>query len=440
MGSPTHSQTQLEILSLPISLGYSSSEAGTPQRIHCRYSNRTNQCLTHLDILLVKHGLTNAFTEKSSNPSYAHLSLGCSSSEAGTQQRKHCRYSNRTNQCLTHLDILLVKHGLTNTFTEKSRNPSYSHLSLRYSSSEAGTHQRIHCRYSNRTDQCLTHLDILLVKHGLTNAFTEKSSNPSYAHLSLGCSSSEAGTQQRKHCRYSNRTNQCLTHLDILLVKHGLTNTFTEKSRNPSYSHLSLRYSSSEAGTHQRIHCRYSNGTNQCLTHLDILLVKHGLTNAFTEKSRHPSYAHLSLGCSSSAAGTHQRIHCRYSNRTNQCLTHLDILLVKHGLTNAFTEKSRNPSYSHLSLGYSSSEAGTHQRIHCRYSNRTDACMMHLDILLVKHGLTNALTEKSRNPSYSHLSLGYSSSEAGTQQRIHRRYSNRTNQCLTHLDILLVKH
>ena len=219
----------------------------------------------------------------------------------------------------------------------------------------------------------------------ITNTFTEKSRNPSYSHLSLRYSSSEAGTHQRIHCRYSTRTNQCLTHLDILLVKHGLTNAFTEKSRNPSYAHLSLRYSSSEAWAHQRIHCRYSNRTDQCLTHLDILLVKHGLTNAFTEKSRNPSYAHLSLGNSSSEAWNHPRIHCRYSNRTDQCLTHLDILLVKHGLTIAFTEKSRNPSYAHLSSGYSSSEAGTHQRIHCRYSNRTDACMTHLDIVHAKH-------------------------------------------------------
>ena len=53
---------------------------------------------------------------------------------------------------------------LTNAFTEKSRNPSYVRLSLGYSISEAWNHPRIHCRYSNRTDQCLTHLDILLVK------------------------------------------------------------------------------------------------------------------------------------------------------------------------------------------------------------------------------------------------------------------------------------
>ena len=69
-------------------------------------------------------------------------------------------------------------------------------------SSKAWIHPRIHCRYSIRTDQYLARLDILLVKHGLTNAFTEKSEHPSHAHLEI-------------------------CHQDILAANHGFTHSFT---------------------------------------------------------------------------------------------------------------------------------------------------------------------------------------------------------------------
>ena len=161
-------------------LGYSASEAWTHQRIH--------------------REIRTPFTCPSRN-----LSSGYSSSKAWTHQRIHCRYSIRTDQYLARLDILLVKHGLTNAFTETSEHPSHApsrNLSSGYSSSKAWTHQRIHCRYSIRTDQYLARLDILLVKHGLTNAFTETSEHPSHAHLEI-------------------------CHQDILAAKHGLTNAFT---------------------------------------------------------------------------------------------------------------------------------------------------------------------------------------------------------------------
>ena len=94
-----------------------------------------------------------------------------------------------THQCI-HREI-------RTPFTCPSRN-----LSSGYSSSKAWIHPRIHCRYSIRTDQYLACLDILLVKHGLTNAFTEKSEHPSHAHLEI-------------------------CHQDILAAKHGLTNAYT---------------------------------------------------------------------------------------------------------------------------------------------------------------------------------------------------------------------
>ena len=71
-----------------------------------------------------------------------------------------------------------------------------------YSSSKPWIHPRIHCRYSIRTDQYLACLDILLVKHGLTNAFTEKSEHPSHAHLEI-------------------------CHQDILAANHGFNHAFT---------------------------------------------------------------------------------------------------------------------------------------------------------------------------------------------------------------------
>ena len=103
--------------------------------------------------------------------------LGYSASEAWTHQRIH--------------------REIRTPFTCPSRN-----LSSGYSSSKAWIHPRIHCRYSIRTDQYLARLDILLVKHGLTNAFTEKSEHPSHAHLEI-------------------------CHQDILAAKHGFTHAFT---------------------------------------------------------------------------------------------------------------------------------------------------------------------------------------------------------------------
>ena len=90
-----------------------------------------------------------------------------------------------------------IHREIRTPFTCPSRN-----LSSGYSSSKAWIHPRIHCRYSIRTDQYLARLDILLVKHGLTNAFTEKSEHPSHAHLEI-------------------------CHQDILAAKHGLTNAYT---------------------------------------------------------------------------------------------------------------------------------------------------------------------------------------------------------------------
>ena len=153
---------------------------------------------------------------------------------------------------------------------------------------------------------------------------------------------------------------------DILLVKHGLTNAFTEKSEHPSHAHLEISHQNILAAKHgitQRIHCRYSIRTDQYLARLDILLVKHGLTNAFTEKSEHPSHAHLEISHQDILAAKHgitQRIHCRYSIRTDQYLARLDILLVKHGLTNAFTEKSEHPSHAHLEISHQDILAAKH--------------------------------------------------------------------------------
>ena len=414
-----------------------------------------------MDILLVKHGLTNAFTEKSEHPSYAHLEIchqDILAAKHGITQRIHRRYSIRTDQYLARLDILLVKHGLTNAFTEKSEHPSYAHLEICHQDILAAKHgitQRIHRRYSIRTDQYLARLDILLVKHGLTNAFTEKSEHPSYAHLEIchqDILAAKHGITQRIHRRYSIRTDQYLARLDILLVKHGLTNAFTEKSEHPSYAHLEICHQDILAAKHgitQRIHRRFSIRTDQYLARLDILLVKHGLTNAFTEKSEHPSYAHLEICHQDILAAKHgitQRIHRRYSIRTDQYLARLDILLVKHGLTNAFTEKSEHPSYAHLEICHQDILAAKHgitQRIHRRYSIRTDQYLARLDILLVKHGLTNAFTEKSEHPSHAHLEICHHdilAAKHGLTQRIHRRYSIRTDQYLARLDILLVKH
>ena len=103
--------------------------------------------------------------------------LGYSAGQAWTHQRIH--------------------REIRTPFTCPSRN-----LSSGYSSSKAWIHPRIHCRYSIRTDQYLACLDILLVKHGLTNAFTEKSEHPSHAHLEI-------------------------CHQDILAAKHGFTHAFT---------------------------------------------------------------------------------------------------------------------------------------------------------------------------------------------------------------------
>ena len=133
--------------------------------------------------------------------------LGYSASEAWTHQRIH--------------------REIRTPFTCPSRN-----LSSGYSSSKAWIHPRIHCRYSIRTDQYLACLDILLVKHGLTNAFTEKSEHPSHAHLEI-------------------------CHQDILAAKHGFTNALTEKSEHPSHAHLEI-------------------------CHQDILAAKDGFTHAFT--------------------------------------------------------------------------------------------------------------------------------------------------------------
>ena len=130
----------------------------------------------------------------------------------------------------------------------------------------------------------------VLVKHGLTNAFTNTFGNPSFTDISSGYSNSEACTHQRIHCRYSNQpTNQCLTRMEVLLVKHGLTNTFRRVkfiSEPGQWCHLlmsinAMLYCNTHTHTHNHTHT-HTHTTTQTHTHTTTQTHTHNHTNTHT--------------------------------------------------------------------------------------------------------------------------------------------------------------